>query len=407
MAHSNSFFGLRRGSTKSHTYSVLKGQQVTKDRVSEVSNPRSNGQMTQRAGFSSAIKFYKSATKNLFVFAFEDKKARESDYNAFMRHNAKLGMIVTREQYDNINYPAIGEFELTHGSMQQPRIRSVQGDDQVVIDLLATASEAPTTAQALADVLATGYELATGDIITLVSVKSTLEDITDEPGSLPRWNIAQVIVGASSDERTIANLSTALGITLGATTSQMTANLDADHAGAFAIIFSRNTPSGLKVSTSVLQLNDVAKTCLRESMDPRFREGALNSWGATGIAILQGALAPQPAQVLKSITKGVIESEADSATLTYSGFAMPESCKSGDYAMVVMKQGDNQIGFMATYKNAEELEFANEGDWFGVGAVNIGWTSDSLDFSLGKDNLGDEIEVSVTKIRANGVTIFP
>lgn len=48
MAKSLSFFGLRSGSTKSHTYQVYRGQQITKDRVSHVSNPQTSGQMYQR-----------------------------------------------------------------------------------------------------------------------------------------------------------------------------------------------------------------------------------------------------------------------------------------------------------------------------------------------------------------------
>ena len=48
MAKSKSFFGLRRGSTKSLTFQVLDGVQITKDRVSEVKNPRSVSQMKQR-----------------------------------------------------------------------------------------------------------------------------------------------------------------------------------------------------------------------------------------------------------------------------------------------------------------------------------------------------------------------
>lgn len=48
MAKSKSFYGLRSGSTKSHTYQVLRGEQITKDRVSEVSNPQTNNQMNQR-----------------------------------------------------------------------------------------------------------------------------------------------------------------------------------------------------------------------------------------------------------------------------------------------------------------------------------------------------------------------
>lgn len=48
MAKSKSFFGLRRGSTKSHTYQVYRGLQITKDRVYDVSNPQSAAQMEQR-----------------------------------------------------------------------------------------------------------------------------------------------------------------------------------------------------------------------------------------------------------------------------------------------------------------------------------------------------------------------
>lgn len=48
MAKSKSFFGLRTGSTKSHTFQIYRGVQVTKDRVSEVSNPQTSMQMNQR-----------------------------------------------------------------------------------------------------------------------------------------------------------------------------------------------------------------------------------------------------------------------------------------------------------------------------------------------------------------------
>lgn len=60
MAKSKSFFGLRRGSTKSHTYQVLNGQQITKDRVSSVRNPQTPRQNAQRIVFATvaqAMKF--------------------------------------------------------------------------------------------------------------------------------------------------------------------------------------------------------------------------------------------------------------------------------------------------------------------------------------------------------------
>lgn len=48
MAKSKSFFGQRRGSTKSLTFQVLRGMQITKDRVQEVANPQTSGQMPTR-----------------------------------------------------------------------------------------------------------------------------------------------------------------------------------------------------------------------------------------------------------------------------------------------------------------------------------------------------------------------
>lgn len=48
MAISKSFFGLRRGSTKDHTFSTYRGKQVTKSRVAHVANPQSQYQMRQR-----------------------------------------------------------------------------------------------------------------------------------------------------------------------------------------------------------------------------------------------------------------------------------------------------------------------------------------------------------------------
>lgn len=58
MAKSRSFFGLRKGSTKSLTYSIFEGIQVTKERISYMTNPQTYAQGSQRALFAAAAKFY-------------------------------------------------------------------------------------------------------------------------------------------------------------------------------------------------------------------------------------------------------------------------------------------------------------------------------------------------------------
>lgn len=69
MAQSKGFFGLRKGSTKSLTYSVLDGKQITKDRVYDVKNPRTESQMRQRmlmTTIGAAFKTLKSIADHSF-----------------------------------------------------------------------------------------------------------------------------------------------------------------------------------------------------------------------------------------------------------------------------------------------------------------------------------------------------
>lgn len=89
MAKSRSFFGLRRGSTKSLTFSVYEGKQVTKDRVTEVKNPRTPSQMEQRMHMATALAVY-SAGKEIFDHSFQGVTYGAKSMNKFLADNVKL-----------------------------------------------------------------------------------------------------------------------------------------------------------------------------------------------------------------------------------------------------------------------------------------------------------------------------
>ena len=89
MAQSKSFFGLRRGSTKSLTFSVYNGKQVTKDRVIDVKNPRSSMQMKQRAVMATALRGY-SALKEICDHSFEGIAYGQKSMNYFISENARM-----------------------------------------------------------------------------------------------------------------------------------------------------------------------------------------------------------------------------------------------------------------------------------------------------------------------------
>lgn len=89
MAQSKSFFGLRRGSTKTLTFSVYNGKQVTKDRVTDVKNPRSSMQMKQRAVMATALRGY-SALKEICDHSFEGITYGQKSMNYFVAENARM-----------------------------------------------------------------------------------------------------------------------------------------------------------------------------------------------------------------------------------------------------------------------------------------------------------------------------
>lgn len=98
MAQSKSFFGLRRGSTKTLTFSVYNGKQVTKDRVTDVKNPRTSDQMKQRAIMATALHGY-SALKEICDHSFEGITYGQKSMNYFVSENARM----IRSSAPNVN----------------------------------------------------------------------------------------------------------------------------------------------------------------------------------------------------------------------------------------------------------------------------------------------------------------
>ena len=88
MAKSANFHGLRRGSTKSHTYSVVDGKQITKDRVEGGKNPRSSAQMAQRCIITTVSAAY-SAMKCICNHSFEEATAGMQSMRVFNSKNYK------------------------------------------------------------------------------------------------------------------------------------------------------------------------------------------------------------------------------------------------------------------------------------------------------------------------------
>ena len=120
MAKSKSFFGLRTGSTKSLTFQVYRGQQVTKDRVYRVSNPRTEAQMTQRA-LIPIVAAARSALKGLVDHSFEGVQYGEASLKEFSALNLRAGALNVHS-YSPIGHsnPGFANLIVSKGSIIEP-----------------------------------------------------------------------------------------------------------------------------------------------------------------------------------------------------------------------------------------------------------------------------------------------
>lgn len=291
MAKGNPFWAKQKGKLGETVLAVVKGQQVQRAYNPEPANPRTNNQTAQRIIFSSAVKLFKSAVSKQFKFAYEDKKQTESDYNAFMRHNIKNGMVIERGQYLNQNFPSIGEFLLSYGSLPEMVNTNGQGDPDPLFLYGENVETTPTTLQGLADAFKAGGHVLDGDIITLLHIKSGAANIDSKPTTSPSWNVVQIKVGDATDTRTIASVAGLIRIDL--YSDNMTINLESNNAEGAAFIISRPTPDGLKVSTSRIWYNAAAASILTASKQKAYIEKAKLSWGMGTQAVLEGSYLPK------------------------------------------------------------------------------------------------------------------
>lgn len=120
MARSKSFFGLRTGSTKSLTFQVYRGQQITKDRVYRVSNPRTEAQMTQRA-LIPIVAAARSALKGLVDHSFEGVAYGEASLKEFSKQNMRAGALsVTSYSPNGVSNPGFADLIVSNGSISVP-----------------------------------------------------------------------------------------------------------------------------------------------------------------------------------------------------------------------------------------------------------------------------------------------
>lgn len=143
MAKSKSFFGLRTGSTKSLTFQVYRGQQITKDRVTRVTNPRSTLQMEQRSKLP-LVAAARSALKGLVDHSWEGVPYGEQSLRTFSSKNLSAGALkVYSYSSPDAPSPGIAEYQVSQGSLRGFNVEVSADHDAVRYTLPANIGKGP------------------------------------------------------------------------------------------------------------------------------------------------------------------------------------------------------------------------------------------------------------------------
>lgn len=290
MSKGNMLLGYARGKVGSMVFSRNAGEQIVKSYNSQPRNPRTREQMKQRAQFMCGVKFFTRGVQNLFKFAFEDKKIGESDFNAFMRNNAKRGIYYTRADMEEPTYPAIGDFMMSKGSLLSPRVEetSVSTKMKILCDCQYEGQDWGN----VCDGLRRTYGLHNGDFFTVVSIVAKGSTDANSPALEPTrrgavvWDIKQAIIGENED----TDVSDIFGSNFAIENGNLvvTGTNSILDAWGLCAIASRKTRRGLKTSTSYMTLNEGANSILVKGRDDSFREQVYEWWNTAELAILEG-----------------------------------------------------------------------------------------------------------------------
>lgn len=149
MAKSKSFFGLRTGSTKSLTFSVYRGTQVTKDRVTRVANPRSVAQMQQRAKVP-VVAAARVALAGLVDHSFEGVAYGQASLQRFSSLNLANGALnVASYPPNGVSNMGCADFIVSSGSLSNPFVNNdpaMYGSGKISLPNLAAAKVFPEMA---------------------------------------------------------------------------------------------------------------------------------------------------------------------------------------------------------------------------------------------------------------------
>lgn len=195
------FTGLLRkqvGSIGDLTFKQVNGMTIVSEKITQMTNPRTDGQMRVRTRWNNIVAMYKGIRPKLNK-GFENKAAGLSDFNMFMKMNMQKEAVYLTKQQVAGGACIAAPYQITQGSL--PAIVVTGTGQSGVTDIRLGSLDivsSTTVAQFANAVVQNNPDYRYGDQISFFLVKQKTNEETDIPYC--QFIAAKVVLDAANDD---------------------------------------------------------------------------------------------------------------------------------------------------------------------------------------------------------------
>lgn len=316
------------------------GQTRSRELASEVSNPRTIDQMSQRVRWSNLVNFYR-VNKSWMKFAYETKPKNRTDYNQFMSLNAGTSRIYLPKNLANQGACVVDAYQMTQGSL--PSIEVTEDAAAWTTNLFIPQDFDITSTTTVAEVsealLQSNPALREGDQISFIRFTQQTNSNTGVPFVVVRKY--EVILNTSDLRFFYAFMPRPyISANVGEPNNSIVV-LNSGNAGGFLLILSRTVGGKTYVSTqSIIVANNAATIEAYSSANAL--QTAIDSYGESTEPFLTSTTADQDNQA--PVQPSVVSISGDLGNAVPGQVFGPISIETADEFIVTLSETPTAAG---------------------------------------------------------------
>ena len=312
------------------------GQTLIRELAASVRNPRTASQMTQRVRLSNCVAVYR-ANKFWMKYAFEDKKDKESDYNAFIGENIGNNAVALTKSEVNAGAAVAAPYTITRGSLGSIEQRLEGANLFTNLYLLGDINIQTTTVGEFSrQLIAANNGIVEGMQLSFVANIQQRNNLTGVPYLVVR---AYEVILDTTNTRQLSEYFADGFIMVGEDQQEreiLAADTSVFGEGAFAFILSHTVGGVTRVSTQSLQL--VGNTVYNQHTTHGAWQAAIESYGESSETFLDSKSANTAANVAGTVS---LLSASINGTRVYPGSVYEGDIEIGTKVQLIFSQPVN------------------------------------------------------------------